>query len=196
MLNRDRPWGSTGPNRSSASIIRVQTGLSVSYRARLFAPVQNGATPFVTLALPAQHRGLHCARYVMVETRWRHCHSQNEPVSPWHCSSLPKFSAFFQVTPVRHGCIKHFKTTGVTSRFIMVPSWFAKVLHGATMVVSRFITDHRTRMNRGRENAALGSPLGSPLYTLHYMYSEYPQHSSERYRTNGLLVYISVNIFG
>ena len=95
-------------------------------------------------------------------SRWRHGCSRIAPVSPWRHPGgdtvapgvFPVYHGIWQpsrLLPVSPGCFKHFKTTGDMSRFNTVlcgSSRISKVVHGAATVVTRFIPDHQTGMNR------------------------------------------------
>ena len=99
--------------------------------------------------------GSETARFITVETRmfpdyaglastpsrWRHGCSRR----------LPGLSRYLTAFPVSPGCFKHFKTSEDMSRFNTVQhgsSRISKVVHGAATVVTRFIPDHQTGMNR------------------------------------------------
>ena len=82
-----------------------------------------------------------CADIAPKPTRWRHGCSRR----------LPDLSRYLTAFPVTPGCFKHFKTTGDMSRFNTAQhgsSRISKVVHGAATVVTRFILDHQTGMNR------------------------------------------------
>ena len=82
-----------------------------------------------------------CAIIAPTPSRWRHGCSRR----------LPGLSRYLTAFPVTPGCFKHFKTTGELSRFNTVQhgsSRIYKVVHGAATVVTRFIPDHQTGMNR------------------------------------------------
>ena len=95
-------------------------------------------------------------------SRWRHGCSRITPVSPRRRPGgdtvapgvFPVYHGIWQpsrLLPVSPGCFKHFKTTGDMSRFNTVQhgsSRISKVVHGAATVVTRFITDHQTGVNR------------------------------------------------
>ena len=95
-------------------------------------------------------------------SRWRHGCSRIAPVSPRRRPGgdtvapgvFPVYHGIWQPSrflPVSPGCFKHFKTTGDMSRFNTVQhgsSRISKVVHGAATVVTRFIPDHQTGMNR------------------------------------------------
>ena len=98
------------------------------------------------------------ARFITVETRmfpdyagiaptpsrWRHGCSRRLP-------GLSRYLTAFPVTPGESRLFKHFKTTGDMSRFNTVQhgsSRISKVVHVAATVVTRFIPDHQTGVNR------------------------------------------------
>ena len=95
------------------------------------------------------------ARFITVETRmFPDCAGIAPTPSRWRhgCSRrLPGLSQYLTAFPVSPGCFKHFKTTGDMSRFNTVQhnsSRISKVVHGAATVVTRFIPDDQTGMNR------------------------------------------------
>ena len=106
--------GKTGLNHSSTGTIRVQTGLNPLIPCQSVSPpVRNGlhcSSPWLNRPNTA---GLHHARFITVQTGWRHGCSRN---CRYHHSVAPFLTSF----PVSPGCIKHFKTTGDMS-------WFNKV---------------------------------------------------------------------
>ena len=95
-------------------------------------------------------------------SRRRHGLSRIAPVSPRRRPGgdtvapgvFPVYHGIWQpsrLLPVSAGCFKHFNTTGDMSRFNTVQhgsSRISKVVHGAATVVTRFIPDHQTGMNR------------------------------------------------
>ena len=92
------------------------------------------------------------ARFITVETRMFPDYAGIAPApSRWRhgCSRrLPGLSRYLTAFPVSPGC---FKTTGDMSRFNTVQhgsSRISKVVHGAATVVTRFIPDHQTGVNR------------------------------------------------
>ena len=94
-------------------------------------------------------------RFITVETRMFPDYAGIAPTpSRWRhgCSRrLPGLSRYLPAFPVTPGCFKHFKTTGDMSRFNTVQhgsSRISKVVHGAVTVVTRFIPDHQTGVNR------------------------------------------------
>ena len=83
-----------------------------------------------------------CAGIAPTPSRWRHGCSRR----------LPGLSRYLTAFPVSPGCSKHFKTTDDMSLghepVQHGSSRISKVVHGAVTVVTRFITDHQTGMNR------------------------------------------------
>ena len=89
--------GSTGPNHSSTTIFRLQTGLYWLKPCQSLSPLVRT----VLLPFPSEHLDKLGVFILHSLSRWRHGRCRRR-------SRLPQYMTAFPVTP---GCFKHFKTT-------------------------------------------------------------------------------------